>query len=74
MRRYERYDNSGIEEKRTCNVCDGRGEVTCPTCSGMGQYWVNMWITCGTCNGRGRVKCTQCDGSGKVLVYKGHYL
>ena len=67
----------------TCDVCqgsgarEGSGHVTCPQCSGSGEYRkveqtfignVVRMTTCPRCGGRGQVvenPCMNCDGSGR---------
>lgn len=66
-----------------CTICDGRGWVACPTCSGT-TYVILMGgrpfrsaasfepdaVRCPTCRTYGAVVCPECNGSGKL--YQGH--
>lgn len=53
-----------IEDHRTCNKCNGRGEID--ECLHTGQC---IWIECPKCNGMGykiikrKVLCEYCKGS-----------
>lgn len=51
--------------KNICEICDGEGEVECPTCH-------EGKVDCEECDGRGRlgeavVKCENCQGEGKIF-------
>jgi hypothetical protein len=55
-----------------CGSCYGKGEVTCPSCSGKGyigrltgnaEFEMNP---CAVCAGRKRIKCGACQGRGQL--------
>lgn len=54
-----------------CYACFGKGDVTCPTCHGNGNYWKvvgrqNVFEPCSQCGGKRTVKCVPCDGTGQI--------
>lgn len=54
--------------KRTCNVCNGNGEVRQVSRSVFGQF-VNI-ATCSNCNGTGEMitdRCDDCRGEGRIF-------
>lgn len=71
----EAYLNQ-IAYSKTCQLCNGKGYVTCKTCSGTGNnyditHYCNGSITiyeytCYTCNGTGYIKCPKCKGVGML--------
>ncbi len=61
-------DGTGItpgSQPQTCNVCQGRGQVT------RSQGFFQISSTCPTCHGEGRIitdPCKECRGGGKIRV------
>lgn len=56
---------------RTCNVCNGRGQVVSRRQSGF--VFMTVATTCSACNGSGRVierYCKKCRGSGRITLTK----
>jgi|GEM_PF-3463235 len=60
----KRQDISSLRILRVCEVCDGKGTVTCPRCGGRGE--LKEKSVCPTCNGKGTVACQTCNGTGKL--------
>ena len=58
-------------ERRTCHVCDGRGQVKekyeeiCPNCHGDWKGFKGKQ-TCHVCSGTGKMDCEECHGTRKV--------
>ncbi|WP_024790152.1 molecular chaperone DnaJ [Lebetimonas sp. JH292] len=55
---------SGAEEKETCPVCHGRGQVV------MGNGFMRIAQTCPQCQGKGFIvkkKCSECKGRGYIV-------
>ncbi len=65
---------SGAEEgthKKTCPVCNGRGQVSTATRTPFGVMQTQR--TCSNCNGEGMINehpCKKCSGKGRVRVSK----
>ena len=55
-----------FEERVQCQVCTGRGEVSCGPCRGQGicRYCDRGSIDCGRCFRRGTLSCGPCYGRG----------
>ena len=65
-----REDNASaliyVSQAGLCNICHGKGEVSCSGCLGMGGFGYGMYYTsCMVCGGDGRIQCATCGGSGK---------
>jgi len=54
------FTTEGTEYVKTCDSCDGEGELDCEYCD-RGE------ITCETCDGTGEVTCPECDGDGREM-------
>jgi hypothetical protein len=54
------FTTEGTEYVKTCDSCDGEGELDCEYCD-RGE------ITCETCDGTGEVTCEECDGDGREM-------
>lgn len=49
-----------------CDVCHGKGEVSCRYCLGQGGSGFGLYYTqCMWCGGSGKFKCNTCNGSGE---------
>lgn len=48
-----------------CDVCHGKGEVTCNSCWGMGSFGFGLYSnSCFICGGQGKIECAACGGTG----------
>lgn len=54
------FTTEGTEYVKTCESCDGEGELDCEYCD-RGE------ITCERCDGTGEVTCEECDGDGRQM-------
>lgn len=54
------FTTEGTEYVKTCESCDGEGELDCEYCD-RGE------IQCETCDGSGEVTCPECDGDGRQM-------
>jgi len=54
------FTTEGTEYVKTCDSCDGEGELDCEFCD-RGE------ITCETCDGTAEVTCEECDGDGREM-------
>jgi hypothetical protein len=54
------FTTEGTEYVKTCDSCDGEGELDCEFCDS-GE------IQCETCDGSGEVTCEECDGDGREM-------
>ena len=61
----KRNDIQSIRILRPCEACDGKGQVTCRRCNGVGRLTEKS--VCPDCGGKGWVKCSKCGGRGKVV-------
>lgn len=63
-----------MNNDETCNVCNGKGEIICPACSGSGKEkrstndhaTKSAWESCALCKGKGKITCRKCNGAGKT--------
>jgi len=60
------------DEALFCNFCDGRGEVRCKECGGIGRIRIgtillifSRYESCATCSSCGMVACKDCLGKGR---------
>ena len=60
----KRQDISSLRILQVCEVCVGKGAVTCPRCGGKGR--LKEKNVCPTCEGKGTVECQTCTGTGKT--------
>lgn len=54
-------ETEGNHTIKTCEECDGSGEVDCDNCDGNGH------IECDKCEGSGEIDCRSCDGDGRQM-------
>jgi hypothetical protein len=55
------FTTEGQTYEKTCEACDGDGEIDCPKCD-------RGHMECETCNGHGELECPECDGDGRQMV------
>ena len=55
------FETQGNTYTKTCDYCDGDGELKCSVCDGTGT------LECDHCNGSGEVSCRECEGDGRVI-------
>lgn len=65
-----REDNASaliyVSQAGLCNICHGKGEVSCSGCLGMGGLGYGIYyMPCMVCRGDGKIQCATCSGLGK---------
>jgi len=59
------YTDSGDAFQKTCDFCDGEGDLECSECDGVGSE------NCQDCDGDGKVTCADCGGDGEDIDDEG---
>lgn len=57
--------NTGCNNQKDCQACQGTGVKNCVTCNGKGSL-IGGFTKCFPCSGSGKLNCSVCNGTGKV--------
>ena len=63
---------NGVDSKKKCARCEGRGAVQCDVCIGRGSWRIprmgfDRRVECPKCKGTGEVACPDCKGVGEII-------
>lgn len=68
--------NTTAHTIQTCNLCRGKGLITCPACTGSGviisssgQFNTKEYRSCERCQSKGYITCYVCDGKKEITAF-----